>query len=117
MSLYVPNRATNLGVGEQQTLVSASLGAAPFTTSAVAIGRDVSGFVDATVFNASGQTATVQVSPTDTDAGFVDLMDANTGLVVTVPAGTAAIFHCIGPLARLRFDADPGASGTVVLAR
>lgn len=117
MSTYVAGRATQLGVGEQQTLVNGTLGATPFTTPAVAIGRDASGFDVATVFNGSAQVATVQVSPSDADAGFLDLTDADTGIAVTVAAGGAAIFRCIGPFARLSFPADPAASGAVVFAR
>lgn len=115
MSTYAAGQATNLGVGEQETLVSGTLGAAPYTTPAVAIGRDASGFDLVTVFNASNQTATVQVSASDTDEGFEPLTDGATG--VTVPAASATVFRCIGPFARLSFAADPGSSGAVILAR
>lgn len=117
MSLYVAGKSVQLGVGEQQTLVSATLGAAPFTTTGVAIGRDASGFESAAVFNASNVSATVQVSPTDTDAGFLALTDADTAEAITIAAGTAAIFRCIGPFARLSFASDPGSSGAVIFAR
>lgn len=117
MSTYVAGRAPNLGVGEQITLVSGTLGAGPFTTPAVAIGRDASGFVEATVFNASNQDATVQVSASDTDAGFQDLTDSNAGGPIVGSAGVAAVFRCMGPFVRLKFAADPGSSGAVILAR
>jgi hypothetical protein len=117
LSTYIAGRATNLGVGEQLTLVSATLGAAPYTTPAVAIGRDGSGFDLATVHNASNQTATVQVSATDVDAGFLPLTDPDTGDAVTIAAATAGTFQCIGPFARLSFAADPAASGAVILSR
>lgn len=117
MSTYIAGRATNLGVGEQQTLVSGTLGVTPFTTPAVAIGRDASGFDAVTVFNPSNAVATVQVSPNDTDAGFQALTDADTNLPITIAAGAAATFRCIGPFARLSFPTDPAASGTVIFAR
>lgn len=116
MSTYVAGRATNLGVGEQSTLAGlVTLGAGPFTTPAVAIGRDASGFDDVTVFNQSNAVATVQVSATDTDAGFVPLTDGASA--VTVAVGSAVLFRCVGPFARLSFPTDPAASGAVVFAR
>ncbi len=117
MSQYVAGRATQLGVGEQQTLVSGTLGSAPFTTPAVAIGRDASGFDLVTVFNRSNVTAVVQVSPDDVDADFQALTNSETPDAITVAAGTAGIFRCIGPFARLSFATDPGSSGAVILAR
>lgn len=116
MSTYVAGRATNLGVGEQATLAGVvSLGADTFTSPAVAIGRDASGFDLVTVFNQSNAVATVEVSATDTDAGFVPLTDGANA--VTVPVGAAVLFRCIGPFARLSFPTDPAASGAVVFAR
>lgn len=119
MSTYVAGRATNLGVGEQLTLAGvATLGAGPFTTPAVAIGRSgVAGNDSATVFNASNALATVQVSPADLDADFLPLTDADTGEAITIAAGAAATFRCIGPFARLSFPTDPAASGAVVFGR
>jgi hypothetical protein len=117
MSTYVAGRATNLGVGEQALLVLGSLGDAPFTTPAVAVGRDSSGFDLVTVFNASSEDAIVEVSPSDTDDGFQPLTDAESSTAIKVVAGTSAVFRCIGPFARLSFAADPGTSGAVVLAR
>lgn len=113
MSKYVAGVATQLGVGEQQQLVNGTLGAAAYTSPAVAIGRDASGFDLVTLFNNTNQTATVQVSPTDTDAGFTPLTDSESATAITVAAGVAGIFRCIAPFLRLSFVADTTGTATV----
>lgn len=115
MSKYVAASATNLGVGEQLQVVNGTLGATPFKSPAVAIGRDASGFDLVTVFNNTNQVATIEVSPADVDAGFTPLTDSETGTAITVAVGVAGIFKCIGPLMRLGFPADT--TGTATIAR
>jgi|SRR5882757_180643 len=106
MANYNPQLTTNLGVGESQVLTNATL-TTPFSTQAIAVGRDGAQTPIVAFFNNTALLATIQAAPVDVDAAYV--------ACTTVAAGNALYFTTIGPFLRVSFPSDPGATTFTVV--
>lgn len=96
MAAYQAGQATQLSRGQIAQVVS---GAQTAKSSAVLLDRNPDA-EKLTVFNNTDQNATLQLSLTDTDAGFLTT-------TMTVNSGDAAVFPSVsGPYARLLFAAS-----------
>lgn len=113
MANYSASLTAALAVGETQILSNAAL-TSPYSTQAVSVGREPGSSAELLVSNGSAQVATVQVAQDDVDAEYRPLVVD--GTAVTVAAGDAGQFRCIGKFMRLSMAGDPGAT-TVSVTR
>jgi hypothetical protein len=108
-----------LTVGDSVTLINAADATAGNVkvTNAVAIAQGAAGVSPTvTIHNGTNQTATVMVAPSDADALYNPLTDANTNQAITVATLVSAIFLCAGPLLRVKYATAPS-TGTLVITR
>lgn len=113
-------KTSALNVGDNIQLVTAADTAAGNlkASQAVAITQGCGGSVEdgLTIYNATNQTATIQVATSDTNASYMALTNGNTSQAITCASGAASFFSFNGPLLRVSFAAAP-TSGTLTIVR
>jgi hypothetical protein len=107
MPAYNPALTTNLGVGEQQTLV-ASTDTGITSTIAIAIGRDGAQPAILAVFNSTNQQAIINAAPVDAAGQYLQFY--------IVAAGTSVYLSTTGPFVNASFTVAP-TSGTLIVVR
>ena len=88
-----------------QVLSNASL-SSPFTTQAIAVGREPGANSELVVYNDSAVVATVQASDQDIDGNYMAYKVD--GTAVTVAGTTVQQFRCATKYIRLSMASDPG---------
>lgn len=108
MPNYSAAKAVTLNVGQSLVVADSTL-TSPFTSQAIAVGREPGANAVVAIFNTTPLTATIQGSWQDVDGSYV-----TTG--VTVVSNACYYIVSLGPFLRISLPSAP-ASGQVVFAR
>lgn len=114
----MPNWSTQtttlIGVGQVVTLAAGDLDA-PYSTRAVAVGRDGGMPEKVTIYNYDANDAPVYAAAHDVNGEYLPLTDGDTGQAVTVPSMTAVCFSFSGIFLRVEYASY--ANGNLFIVR